>query len=566
MSRVKIQGSEYPLQKIFSNDFVFSIPMYQRPYAWTTEHAEELLLDIIDFMGSGSGPVEELDPYFLGSIVLIKSDSRPEAEVVDGQQRLTTLTILLAAIRESLESKRRADAINKYVFEEGDELTNTPNRPRLTVRSRDERFFRQHIQENGGLKGLPEIHATNLSDAQKNMRANALFYLNALKDMEEERRFRLAQFIVMQCLLVVVSTPDLDSAYRIFSVLNDRGLDLSYTDILKAELIGKIPEAEQVAYAKKWEDLEEVLGRKAFEDVFAYIRTIYRKIKPQDVLVKEIRAYVRPGNNPKDFINLVLEPYTDAYITIKDASYRSIQHAEDINRILRWLNRVDNSDWLPPAIRFFSQYEQQPELLLEFLGRLERLAAGMMLYRANINQRINRYAEVLRWLDEGKDLLVEDSPMTLNDKEQLEILAALDSNLYNSYIARVHTYVLLRLNEHLSDGSAHYDFPIITVEHVLPQNPAEKSEWLEWFRPEERERWVHRLANLVLLSRRKNSQAKNYEFERKKYSYFAGSGGGSPFPLTSQVIQQNEWTPKILERRQEQLIQNLAEIWNLNYT
>ena len=563
MSSVKIQGSEYSLQKIFSNDFVFSIPMYQRPYAWTTEQAEELLLDITDFIGNGSELVEELDPYFLGSIVLIKSDSRPAAEVVDGQQRLTTLTILLAAIRESLESEKRAGAVNKYIFEEGDELTNTPNRPRLTVRERDVEFFRRYIQESGGLRDLRSLHVSSLSDAKKNMRANALFYLDALGNMDEEQRFRLAQFIVMQCLLVVVSTPDLDSAYRIFSILNDRGLDLSYTDILKAELVGKIPETEQATYAQKWEDLEEGLGREAFENVFAYIRTIYRKIKPQDVLVKEIRAYVRPGEDPKKFIDTVLEPYADAYITIKDANYRSTRYAEEINRMLRWLNRIDNSDWLPPAIRFLSQHGNRPELLLAFLEQLERLAAGMMFYRANINQRINRYAEVLRWLEEDKNLLTADSPMSLSIQEQTKILEALDQDLYNPHIARVHTYVLLRLNEYLSDGSARYDFPIITVEHVLPQNPAKESRWDEWFKPEEQEEWVHRLANLVLLSHRKNSQAKNYEFDRKKNGYFTGSGGGSPFPLTSQVIQQNEWTPRVLEQRQKRLTENLAEIWRL---
>lgn len=565
MSSVKIQGSEYSLQKIFSNDFVFSIPMYQRPYAWTTEQAEELLLDIRDFMGNGVKSVEELDPYFLGSIVLIKSDNRPDAEVVDGQQRLTTLTILLAAIRESLESERRASAINKYIFEEGDELTNTPNRPRLTVRDRDRKFFRDHIQDSGGLETLRNSHVADLSDAKKNMRANALFYLDALNKLEEEQRFRLAQFIVMQCLLVVVSTPDLDSAYRIFSVLNDRGLDLSYTDILKAELIGKISETEQVAYAKKWEDLEEKLGRRAFEDVFAYIRTIYRKVKPQDILVKEIRAYVQPGNDPKRFINKVLEPCADAYITIKDASYSNTHYAEEINRTLRWLDRIDNSDWLPPTILFLSKHETQPVLLLKFLTRLERLAAGMMLYRANINQRINRYAEVLRWLDENKDLLADESPMSLSDEEQSEILAALDQDLYNPHIARVHTYVLLRLNEHLSDGTARYNFPVITVEHVLPQNPAIKSKWVEWFNNEEREMWVHRLANLVLLSRRKNNQASNYEFDHKKNGYFTGSGGGSPFPLTSQVIQESKWTPQVLEQRQKRLIQDLAKIWDLSY-
>ncbi len=78
--------------------------MYQRPYAWEVEQAETLLDDLLSFLGDGVEPVDEVNPYFLGSIVLIKSDGLPEAEVVDGQQCLTTLTILLAALREILPS------------------------------------------------------------------------------------------------------------------------------------------------------------------------------------------------------------------------------------------------------------------------------------------------------------------------------------------------------------------------------------------------------------------------------------------------------------------------------
>src|SRR5438270_4783498 len=98
MSKMNIHGSEYPIKKIFSDDFVFTIPLYQRAYAWTTEESEELLQDLLRAMGDGEEALEDLPPYFLGSIVLIKGDE-PNAQIIDGQQRLTTLTMLLAALR-----------------------------------------------------------------------------------------------------------------------------------------------------------------------------------------------------------------------------------------------------------------------------------------------------------------------------------------------------------------------------------------------------------------------------------------------------------------------------------
>ncbi len=99
---VAIHATEKALFKVFSNDFAFSIPAYQRPYAWTREQASELLTDLLSFLGDGSESVTDANPYFLGSIVLIKSADAPEADVVDGQQRLTTLTILLANLKAQM--------------------------------------------------------------------------------------------------------------------------------------------------------------------------------------------------------------------------------------------------------------------------------------------------------------------------------------------------------------------------------------------------------------------------------------------------------------------------------
>ena len=105
--------------------------------------------------------------------------------------------------------------------------------------------------------------------------------------------------------------------------------------------------------------------------------------------------------------------------------------------------------------------------------------------------------------------------------------------------------------------------PVISIEHVLPQNPREDSEWLKLFpNEEERAQWTHKLANLVLLSRRKNSQAQNYEFEIKKSIYFQGQGI-TPFALTTQVLEEPDWTPDVLERRQRDLIDLLKKEWRL---
>lgn len=155
MSVAKIHGAEFPIRKIFSNDFNFRIPLYQRPYSWTTEHAGELLDDLISFIGSDTSvSIDSLSPYFLGSVVLIKDEAQPDAEVVDGQQRLTTLTILLSALRHTITTPVYANGMTNYLYQEGNPLEGTPNRYRLTLRERDADFFRNHVQDAGQVANL----------------------------------------------------------------------------------------------------------------------------------------------------------------------------------------------------------------------------------------------------------------------------------------------------------------------------------------------------------------------------------------------------------------------------
>ncbi|WP_068818365.1 DUF262 domain-containing protein [Phormidesmis priestleyi] len=558
----KIHGAEYPIEKIFCDDFVFSIPLYQRPYAWETEQAEALLDDLLDFLGDSNVPIDQLSPYFLGSIVLIKSNDSTKAEVVDGQQRLTTLTILLSVLRETVPEEV-AKALTAYLYEKGNVIKATPNRYRLTLRDRDAQFFREHIQDEEGLNKLAKLKDAILPDSQARIRDNALHLLKRLQKLPEHQCIRLTQFVITGCLLVVVSTPDMDSSYRIFSVLNDRGLDLSVTDILKSEIIGKIPLDQQEQYNRLWEDIEVKLGRNTFQDLFSHIRMIYRKAKQKDSVLKEVREQVKPSETPINFIDEVLCPAAQAYADIQDCCYESHQHAEAINTYFKYLNRIDNADWLPPAIAYLSKYRHQPAQLLTFFKDLDRLAAGLMIQRADINERMKRYSNLLTWIEKDLDITQPNSPLNLTAEECTAIVQRLNGPLYLD--TKIRLYVLLRLDTYLSGGEAVYALPRITVEHILPQNPPSGSQWLEWF-PDanDRQHYVHRLGNLALLSGYKNSSAKNFDFATKKRKYFTGRHGVAPFAITTQVLNTTDWTPAVIEQRQTELVGRLKQLWRLD--
>jgi hypothetical protein len=186
----------------------------------------------------------------------------------------------------------------------------------------------------------------------------------------------------------------------------------------------------------------------------------------------------------------------------------------------------------------------------------------LMLLRATINERIERYGNLINTIEKGQDLYAPTSPLQLTTDERVAASIAPDGDIYNLQ-PKLRTYILLRLDSDLSGGGATYDYDLITVEHVLPQSPAAGSEWEKWFpNPADRESVVHRLGNLALLTRKKNSSASNYEFDKKKSSYFA-KGGVSPFTITTQVLAEKDWTLTVVNRRQKELLGKLKALWRL---
>lgn len=550
-----LSAKEQPLSKVFSDEYVFTIPGYQRPYSWGVEQARELLDDLLGYMQSGGTKLDEVAPYFLGSIVLIKRESVAAAIVVDGQQRLTTLTLLLSAIRSVVLDPGVRAGIAKLIYEQGNVVTATENHYRLSLRERDRQFFRDYVQHEGGIEALIARN-DSLPDSQARLRENARHFVNTLSALEVSSLIRLVQFIATRCYLVAVATPDLDSAYRIFGVLNSRGLDLSATDILKAEIVGGVEPGKRDAYTRKWEDLEEDLGRDAFGELFSHVRMIYRKAKPHGTLLKEFREHVGPTDSIA-FIDSVLVPVAQAFREVTDEDYASQRHAEQINDTLRWLNRIEFKDWLPPALAYFTRHRNDPDAMRRFLADLERLAYAMLIRKTGVNERIERFSRLTAAIEQAADLDADTAPLQLSPGEQYATYAALSGPLYATHSARALGVILLRLDALVSDGSKTMAHDLVTIEHVMPQQPKPDSTWAQWVvSPQERASWVHRLGNLALLNRKKNSAAGNYEFDRKKQAYFS-KGGSCAFPLTTQVLQQSQWTVPVMEARQSELLSAL---------
>ena len=552
----RIEAGEKPIVDVFSDRYAFTIPPYQRPYAWEREQASELLEDILDAMDPRSGS-EGL--YFLGSIVLVKTPESPEAQVVDGQQRLTTLTILFSVLRDLTQDQELKFSRETYIKQLANPDLNLETRQRLLLRKRDQDFFEDKVQRRDATASLPRPEG--LEGSQARIVENASLYRDRLSPMKEPDRSRLINFILNNCYLVVVEVPTRRAARRIFTVLNARGLDLTATDILKADLLERAGQSQENELSTRWEEIEQALDRDPFSDLFTHIRMIFQREKPRSALEDGFPESVGPfRTDPRNFISNTLEPFADAFMLAEDREKFARLFNAQAARLLRSLNRLDNKDWVPPLLLRLKQYAANENVdVPDFIMKLERLAYYLFVTRSDVNARISRYADVLNQIDPREGRTPKSAGLEFNDEDIRYFLEALDGPVYLK--SRVVKPLLLRLDLALSDGSAVYDYPTISVEHVCPQTIETGSQWGEWFSDRETHyHWLHRAANLVLLTHRKNSSAGNWDLNRKKSAYFTRNNA-CPFLLTQQVLDAEEWTPQTLEIRQTDVLRTFSRSW-----
>lgn len=497
----------------------------------------------------------------MGSIVLIKYEEEAKSYVVDGQQRLTTLTILIAAMIDQFQSLEHKIDMRDFIKAKGSTVRKIEAKPRLFLRERDENFFQYYIQDVH-LDELNKIDPVSLdTEAKKHIQENCHLLRERLQEKfggNEHELLEFSSFVVNRCFLVCVSTPTQTSAFRIFSVMNSRGLDLLPIDIIKSDIIGKLLEEEQEEYTKKWEDLENEVGREGFNEVFILTRTIFVKERAKKNLLEEFREGVLSKTTPKSLIDDYLVPYTNAYACLKGCCYESTQNAEEINQYLYWLNRTNSHDWMAPAILFLASNPNSTDVLW-FIQKLERLASYLLVTGQNIYKRFDRYKRLLNEMDSSSGL----ESIELTEVEKKEFISALDGEIYLMPPWR-RNYIIQRLDSFVSAGGATYDVKVFTIEHVLPQNPAPDGEWMRiWPDAEQRKVWLNRIANLVPLTRIKNSAAQNYGFAKKKEKYFQSRRGVSSYALTTQVLGYESWTPEQVEKRQRELLNVFCEKWDL---
>jgi hypothetical protein len=560
----QIESAKIVIGEVFSR-FWFRIPDYQRAYVWGKDEISELIDDVN--YASEHNPEGQ---YFLGSMVLRKATrttdgvSFEEYELLDGQQRLTTLMLMLACIRDRVTDAKLKGACREMLYQEENKWKKIPGRNRIVYDIRDNvgAFIERYIKADDGSLStdLPGIAASkNLSLG--NMAAGMQTIHASFHDAE---RFpspgdfdRFVGFLLNNALFIYVSTEDLDDAFRLFTILNDRGIPLSNSDILKAKNLGAITgEKDRGKWAEYWEEVEGEMGRDEFDRFLSLVRTIYVKDKAREGLLKEFDERIYGSKPP--LLALGSDTF-EAVKAYKDAYDEAIQF-DDLpatlgnayrNRINVMRRGLPSTDWIPPVLAWYRKFKAQK--LLDLIERIDNKFSADWIVQLTPTQRISNMNDVLKAIDAAK---VPDDVLASKvfDFDGKQLATLLDGAIYGRRFAK---YVLLRLEYLLASHAAPLNLPDeISVEHILPQTPGKTSQWIKDFKEEQREAWLHRLGNLMLLSRRKNTSLGNLDFADKRVRYFEDRV--ESLPNSQRLLATTTFALTDLEFRHKDLLERLA--------
>lgn len=543
---------------LFSPPFLFSVPNYQRSYSWTLREALQLLEDIAAAAGIDGGDSAEPD-YFLGAILLLAGGrGAPDAtgqscvyDIIDGQQRLATLTILLAVLRElGVAAAGRLVAI-------GPNESSVDRAFRLQLRGTDQDFFARFVQSPGAAAISPAGEPASPCEAAILDVRTA--FLKELGDLDATDRQRLADYVATSCHVVLIEANDIDRAHRLFTVLNERGKPLRRNDILKAEIMHGLTGAEGGEALRHWDQAETRLGRH-FEELFSHIRVIHGKTRPQ--VIAAIRSIIAEAGGPGGFMRNDFVPYAEAYAQILGVDGRRRLHPE-VENALRYLNRLSGAEWVPAALLALKLHGSEPDRLRVLIAGIDRLAHLLRIQGLGTGKRARRFDAVIQALL-SRTAMEEASGVFELSRDEMRVALFNLRSLHKRNQALCKS-VLLRLNDELAGTFTEVDPAAWSVEHVLPGRPSAGSLWRQWFAdPNEREACTDSIGNLVLVTTRQNDRARNEEFERKVAVYRTPDSDAPILPITKPVIDSAAWRATDVRAREAELLAILMRIWRID--
>ncbi|HYN78722.1 MAG TPA: DUF262 domain-containing protein [Lamprocystis sp. (in: g-proteobacteria)] len=568
MAATNFKTENNTFRKLIGNGLSYRIPRFQRDYSWTDEEWEDLWLDLLGTLQPDGEPA-----HYLGYLVLQSPDDK-DFEVIDGQQRLPTVTIIILAIlkhlqrlvdggKESADNVRRITQIRQTYIGYLDPVT-LVSRPKLILNRNNNSYFQDYLVPLGHLpkRGFR---------ASEHLLRKAFEWFDkrigeVLKPETGDQGRRLAQLaedLTDRLFFTVITVTDELNAYKVFETLNARGVRLSATDLLKNYLFSVLDrdgenDHELRSLEGRWEAMVGRLGAESFPDFLRVHWNSRRPFARQAELFKTIRGQIKT----------------------REAVFQLLRDMEEDLDTYLALSSPEVSDWprelktLAGTLRTFNVRQPFPLLLSARRHLAEPEFAGLVRACVVISLRYNIIcgyspAEQERTYNAAAERIARGEILSLsaalaamsgvypNDAAFRAAFADKTIRTTQSRNNRVARFILCALERHLVPDHD-YDFTsdAFTLEHVLPQNP--QTGW-DSFTDEEAEALAYRLGNLTLMQAGANRDLGNVPYPAKRTAYEQ-----SGFAITRRLAQQfAEWTPERIAARQVWMANQATSIWRI---
>lgn len=567
---MKIESSDKSIDEILNLGY-YKIPRFQRAFSWEKEQIEDFWADVI---------VDNEGDYFIGSIVVYEESQRSKIfGIVDGQQRLTTITLTLCALRNAFNREGYTDlalGVHDLI-----ERKNIDHENEFVLKPESSYpYFQEHIQKNAPPDVDVEVGEEEflLKNAFDRIAQNIDDTLDAIKNdpsiNDKERNQRIKEKLkqirskILGLRVIHITLDNEDDAYIIFETLNTRGKDLTIADLLKSHLLKPIKpkNADVDVWREKW---AEIIKTITFEkelkmDEFLYHQWLskYERYVPAKKLFKSIKSTIRADNAKSYFNELHKEAHIYRTIILPD-EYQWNKNELGIKAALVALQIFKVKQQIPMLISVLREYKNSNLGPKQVISILEDIENFHFIFSAITSQRSSggisgMYASHAIKLVKAKDSqergvilqslraeLKKRLPTYQEFEAEFTLLSYTDSNQKQKKLLQ---YVLAKLDSYHSNGLA-VDYDKMTIEHLAPQHPKDGSPLGN----------VGYIGNLILVNQELNSQLDNRSFTKKLEILKA-----SRVWIDKQISSSKDWGNEDIEDRSKNLAKLAYEkVWQL---
>lgn len=557
-----LDTSTVSLNDIIGNGKKYIVPPYQRDYSWKKDQWEDLWSDILAITDS----TEMV--HYMGSIVLQNMGDKVY-HVIDGQQRFSTLTLIVLAIINQLnnlikngvdveDNRERVSLLSKKYIGDKDPGSLTYS-SKLMLNENNNSFFQSNL-----LVFRQPTNVNTLSDSDRLIWQAYLYYVDRVSELfkNETRGSVITNFldkmVAEKLMFIQVVVEDELSAYTVFETLNSRGVGLTVTDLLKNYLFSISSKVDLPHVKIKWRKIVDIIGLDNFAVFLRHYWISKNKLIRQEYLFRGIKESIQDS---PEVISLLdsLESNALLYKALSNYSDNFWGGDREIKNRVKELSLFKEKQAYPLLIAAYNK------LNIADFARVLRIVSVItfrytVIARLHTNLKEDVYNKAAVQISNGNVSSVNEiarilKPLYLPDQDFRNSFAV--KAISTKRGKKIVRYILFAIENHLAGTDRDFEDDPGTIEHVLPENG--NQHYAANFPPAVHEALVYRLGNYTLLEADKNRDCADLQFDQKKPIYAT-----SQYEMTKNITS-DSWTPTSIERRQDRLASNATAVWRISY-